>query len=163
MVVQAEKGRKFKVDFLENKASNEKFLSYIFDLFFRVESSPFRLYHQLPTTLYRYACNSTFSVLSLVLLLLVYCRVSSFLLIIRTGLWLLYIMTKQSGIRQTITMTMVKNQNVNDDNNVGKTFSISPSYRLRNKCKRYVREMGQNCKFYNCEVCNIVTYTCTNE
>ena len=44
--------RKFKVDFLENKASNEKFLFYIFDFFFRVESSPFRLYHQLPTTLY---------------------------------------------------------------------------------------------------------------
>ena len=44
--------RKFKVDFLENKASNEKFLFYIFDFFFRVESPPFRLYHQLPTTLY---------------------------------------------------------------------------------------------------------------
>ena len=26
--------RKFKVDFLENKASNEKFLFYIFDFFF---------------------------------------------------------------------------------------------------------------------------------
>lgn len=39
--------------------------------------------------IYIYACNSTFSVLSLVLslvLLLVYCRVSSFLLMIRTGL-----------------------------------------------------------------------------
>ena len=46
--------RKFKVDFLENKASNEKFLFYIFDFFFRVESPPFRLYHQLPTTLYKY-------------------------------------------------------------------------------------------------------------
>ena len=46
--------RKFKVDFLENKASNEKFLFYIFDLFFRVESPPFRLYYQLPTTLYIY-------------------------------------------------------------------------------------------------------------
>ena len=45
-------GRKFKVDFLENKASNEKFLFYIFDFFFRLESPPFRLYHQLPTTLY---------------------------------------------------------------------------------------------------------------
>ena len=44
--------RKFKVDFLENKASNEKFLFYISDFFFRVESPPFRLYHQLPTTLY---------------------------------------------------------------------------------------------------------------
>ena len=44
--------RKFKVDFLENKALNEKFLYYIFDFFFRVESPPFRLYHQLPTTLY---------------------------------------------------------------------------------------------------------------
>ena len=44
--------RKFKVDFLENKASNEKFLFYIFDFFFRVESPPFRLYHQLPTNLY---------------------------------------------------------------------------------------------------------------
>ena len=44
--------RRFKVDFLENKASNEKFLFYIFDFFFRVESPPFRLYHQLPTTLY---------------------------------------------------------------------------------------------------------------
>ena len=44
--------RKFKVDFLENKASNEKFLFYIFDFFFRLESPPFRLYHQLPTTLY---------------------------------------------------------------------------------------------------------------
>ena len=41
-----------KVDFLENKASNEKFLFYIVDFFFRVESPPFRLYHQLPTTLY---------------------------------------------------------------------------------------------------------------
>ena len=30
--------RKFKADFLENKASNEKFLFYIFDFFFRVES-----------------------------------------------------------------------------------------------------------------------------
>ena len=39
-------------DFLENKVSNEKFLFYIFDLFFRVESLPFRLYSQLPTTLY---------------------------------------------------------------------------------------------------------------
>ena len=47
--------RKFKIDFLENKASNEKFLFYIFDLFFRVESPPFRLYHQLPTTLYNYS------------------------------------------------------------------------------------------------------------
>ena len=45
--------RKFKVDFLENKASNEKFLFCIFDSFFRVESPPFRLYHQLPTTLYK--------------------------------------------------------------------------------------------------------------
>ena len=35
---------KFKVDFLENKASNEKVLFYIFDFFFRVESPPFRLY-----------------------------------------------------------------------------------------------------------------------
>ena len=43
---------KFKVDFLENEASNEKFLFYIFDFFFHVESPPFRLYHQLPTTLY---------------------------------------------------------------------------------------------------------------
>ena len=43
---------KFKVDFLENKDSNEKFLFYIFDFFFRVESPPFRLYHQLPTILY---------------------------------------------------------------------------------------------------------------
>ena len=43
--------RKFKVDFLENKGSNEKFLFYIFDFFFRIESPPFRLYHQLPTTL----------------------------------------------------------------------------------------------------------------
>ena len=39
-------------DFLENKASNEKFLFYIFDYFFRVESPPFRLYHQLSTILY---------------------------------------------------------------------------------------------------------------
>ena len=46
--------RKFKVDFLENKASNEKFLFYIFDFFFRVESPPFRLYHHLLTTLYNY-------------------------------------------------------------------------------------------------------------
>ena len=37
--------RKFKVDFLENKASDKKFLFYIFDFFFRVESPPFRLYH----------------------------------------------------------------------------------------------------------------------
>ena len=44
--------RKFKVDFLENKAPNEKFLFYIFDFFFHIESPPFRLYHQLPTTLY---------------------------------------------------------------------------------------------------------------
>ena len=44
--------RKFKVNFLENKASNEKFLFYIFDFFFRVGSPSFRLYHQLPTTLY---------------------------------------------------------------------------------------------------------------
>ena len=43
---------KFKVDFLENKVSNEKFLFYIFDFFFLIESPPFRLYHQLPTTLY---------------------------------------------------------------------------------------------------------------
>ena len=50
--------RKFKVDFLENKASNEKFLFYIFDFFFRLESSPFRLYHQLPTTLYKACCNT---------------------------------------------------------------------------------------------------------
>ena len=46
--------KKFKVDFLENKASNEKFLFYIFDLFFRVESRHFRLYYQLPTILYIY-------------------------------------------------------------------------------------------------------------
>ena len=44
--------RNFKVDFLENKASDGKFLFYIFDLFFHVESLPFRLYHQLPNTLY---------------------------------------------------------------------------------------------------------------
>ena len=44
--------QKFKVDFLENKASKEKFLFYIFDFFFHVESPPLRLYHQLPTTLY---------------------------------------------------------------------------------------------------------------
>ena len=44
--------RKFKVDFLENKASNEKFLFYVFDFFFRVESPPFRLYRQLSITLY---------------------------------------------------------------------------------------------------------------
>ena len=43
---------KIRVDFLENKASNEKLLFYIFDFFFRVESPPFRLYHQLPITLY---------------------------------------------------------------------------------------------------------------
>ena len=50
--------RKFKVDFLENKASNEKFLFYIFDFFFRVESPAFRLYHQLlPTTLYINSCG----------------------------------------------------------------------------------------------------------
>ena len=49
--------RKFKVDFLENKASNEKFVFYIFDLFFRVESPPFRLYLQLPTTLYNIAIH----------------------------------------------------------------------------------------------------------
>ena len=52
--------RKFKVDFLENKASNEKFLFYIFDFFFRVESPPFRLYHQLPTTLYIISGTSDF-------------------------------------------------------------------------------------------------------
>ena len=46
--------RKFKVDFFENKVSNEKFLFHIFGFFFRVESLPFRLYHQLPTTLYMY-------------------------------------------------------------------------------------------------------------
>ena len=44
--------RKFKVDFLENEASNEKCLFYIFDFFFRVESPIFRLYYQLPTSLY---------------------------------------------------------------------------------------------------------------
>ena len=44
--------RKFKVDFLENKDSDEKFLFYIFDLFFHVESPSFRLYRQLPNTLY---------------------------------------------------------------------------------------------------------------
>ena len=43
---------KIQSRFLENKASNEKFLFYIFDFFFSVESPPFRLYHQLPTTLY---------------------------------------------------------------------------------------------------------------
>ena len=47
--------RKFRVDLLENKPSNEKFLFYIFAFFFRVESPPFRLYHQLPTTLYNYS------------------------------------------------------------------------------------------------------------
>ena len=41
-----------KVDFLENKVWDEKFLFYIFEFFFRIESSPFRLYHQFPTTLY---------------------------------------------------------------------------------------------------------------
>ena len=46
--------RKFKVDFLEKRALNEKFLFYIFDFFFHVESLPFRLYHQLPITLYIY-------------------------------------------------------------------------------------------------------------
>ena len=52
MIKSTRTERKFKVDFLENKASNEKLLLYIFDFFFRVESPPFRLYHQLPTTLY---------------------------------------------------------------------------------------------------------------
>ena len=47
--------RKFRVDFLENKASNENFLFYIFAFFFHVESPPFRLYYQLPTTLYNYS------------------------------------------------------------------------------------------------------------
>ena len=37
---------------LENKTSNEQFLFYVFDFFFRVESPPSRLYHQLPTILY---------------------------------------------------------------------------------------------------------------
>ena len=36
--------RKFKVDFLENKASKEKFVFYIFDFFFRLESTPFQIY-----------------------------------------------------------------------------------------------------------------------
>ena len=52
---------KIKVDFLENKASNEKLLFYIFDFFFRVELSPFRMYYQLPTTLHMWdmylGCN----------------------------------------------------------------------------------------------------------
>ena len=51
---------KIQSRFLENKASNEKFLFYIFDFFFRVESSPFRLYHQLPTTLYNDKTNEIF-------------------------------------------------------------------------------------------------------
>ena len=38
----------------ENKASNEKFVFYIFDFFFRVESPPLRLYHQLSNTLYNF-------------------------------------------------------------------------------------------------------------
>ena len=54
--------RKFKVDFLENKASNEKFLFYIFDFFFRVESPLFRLYRQLPTTLYMRIMNTKLKV-----------------------------------------------------------------------------------------------------
>ena len=58
--------RKFKVNFLENKASNEKFLFYIFDLFFRVESLPFRLYHQLPITLYMYRIYRERAILSLI-------------------------------------------------------------------------------------------------
>ena len=52
---------KIQSRFLENKASNEKFLFYIFDFFFRVESSPLRLYHQLPTTLYKKFSKSIFS------------------------------------------------------------------------------------------------------
>ena len=52
--------RKFKIDFLENKTSNEKFLLYIFDFFFRVESPPFRLYHQLPITLYTDSVKSAY-------------------------------------------------------------------------------------------------------
>ena len=52
--------RKFKVYFLENKASNKKFLFHIFDFFFRVKSRPFRLYHQLPISLYKIFYNSWF-------------------------------------------------------------------------------------------------------
>ena len=61
--------RKFKVDFVENKASNEKFLFYIFDFFFRVESPPFRLYHQLTTTLY---INYTYIYIWIVIIIILY-------------------------------------------------------------------------------------------
>lgn len=47
--------RKFKVDFIENKASNKKFLFYIFHFFFRVESPPFRLYHPVYLLTYAHA------------------------------------------------------------------------------------------------------------
>ena len=46
---------------LENKTSNEQFLFYIFDFFFRVESPPLRLYHQLPT---RYLINTKYQIKS---------------------------------------------------------------------------------------------------
>ena len=42
----------FKLDFLKNKASNEKKLLYIFDSFFHVESFPPQLNHQYKHTLY---------------------------------------------------------------------------------------------------------------
>ena len=37
--------RILKVDFLENKASNEKILFFIFDLFFHVESPSLHMYY----------------------------------------------------------------------------------------------------------------------
>lgn len=42
----------FQLDFLENQASNEQILFFLFHLFFRLESSSVLLYYQLSDTRY---------------------------------------------------------------------------------------------------------------
>lgn len=55
MVKRRRSRPKFKVDFLENEASNEKNVFHIFDLFFHVQSPSPRLYHQYGDIVYKYA------------------------------------------------------------------------------------------------------------
>lgn len=58
MVKRRRSRTKFKVDFLENEASNEKNVFHIFDLFFYVQSPSPRLYHQYRDIVYEMSATA---------------------------------------------------------------------------------------------------------
>lgn len=67
MVKRRRSRTKFKVDFPENEASNEKNVFHVFDLFFHVQSPSPQLYHQYGDIVYKisatvntlYICSHT--------------------------------------------------------------------------------------------------------